>query len=252
MENNTENTQPTTEESAKERFTRTLNEYAQKIKSVRNDVYTTKWWQFVINFILGGGALALLVASMFTKGTTMAICAIGGIALAIGLIVFNYVLHSITPTSFLQYTYLDGNRDKTFRFMVLSKKRAAFYDGTHTIESNRDMAAMMDEPLFTQYRFDFFADMEPTERIFDGKKEEFKGVLTEGDKRYKCRIVFANGLPLYGSVGGARIKYFDVNNTKEKFVVPVALKSAAKALKVEFPKIPGLYVKDDVKDYTKQ
>lgn len=251
MENNTENTQAT-EESAKERFTRTLNEYAKKITSARNDVYTTKWWQFVINFMLGGGALALLVVSMFTKGTTMAICAGGGILLAIGLIVFNYVLHSVTPTSFLQYTYLDKGRNKAFRFMVLSKKRAAFYDGTHTIECNRDDAAMMDEPLYTQYRFDFFADMEPTERIFDGTKEEFRGVLTEGGKSYKCKIVFFNGIPRYGSVGGVRIKYFDVNNTKEKFVVPVTLKRAAKVLNVEFPKIPGLYVKDDVKDYTKQ
>ncbi|MDE6029001.1 MAG: hypothetical protein K2F90_01615 [Clostridiales bacterium] len=251
MENDTENAQ-TPEESAKERFTRTLNEYAQKIKSVRNDVYTTKWWQFVINFVLGGGGLALLVASMFTKGTTMAVCAITGIVLAIGLIVFNYVLRSITPTSFLQYTYKDGGRDKAFRFMVLSKKRAAFYDGEHTIECNGDMASMMDEPLYTQYRFDFFVDMEPTERISAGAKEEYKGTLTEGGKRYKCKIVFFNGVPRYGSVGGARIKYFDVNNTKEKFVVPVALKSAAKALKVEFPKIAGLYIRDDVKDYTKQ
>ncbi|MDE6200839.1 MAG: hypothetical protein K2M47_04325 [Clostridiales bacterium] len=252
MENNTENAQPATEESAKERFTRILNEYAQKITSVRNDVYTTKWWQFVINFLLGGGAIALLVVSMLTKGTAMAMCAISGIALVIGVIVFNYVLRSITPTSFLQYTYFDGGRDKRFRFMVLSKKRAAFDDGTHTIECNRDMAAMMDDPLLTQYRFDFFADMDPTERIYDGRREEFRGVLTEGDKQYKCKIVFVNGVPLYGSIGGARIKYFDVNNTKEKFVVPVTLKRAAKALKVEFPKIPGLYVKDDIKDYTKQ
>ncbi|MDE7107793.1 MAG: hypothetical protein K2O39_05660 [Clostridiales bacterium] len=251
MENNTENIQAT-EESAKERFTRTLNEYAKKITSVRNDVYTTKWWQFVINFILGGGALALLLASMFTKGTVMAMCAISGIALVIAVVVYNYILRSITPTSFLQYTYLDSHREKTFRFMVLSKKRAAFDDGTQTIECNRDMAGILDVPLLTQYRFDFFADMEPTERIFDGKREEYKGVFTEGGKRYKCKIVFFDGMPRYGSIGGARIKYFDVNNTKEKFVVPVTLKRAAKALNVEFPKIPGLYVKDDIKDYTKQ
>lgn len=251
MENNTENTQ-TTEESAKDRFTRTLSEYAQRITSVRNDIYTTKWWQFVVNFILGGGAIALLVASMLTKGAAMAWCAVCGIVLVVAVIVFNYVLRSITPTSFLQYTYFDSGRDKQFRFMVLSKKRAAYYDGVHTIECNRDTAAMMDDPLYTQYRFDFFADMEPTERIFDGTKEEFRGVLTDNGKQYKCKIVFFDGLPRYGSIGGARIKYFDVNNTKEKFVVPVTLKRAAKALKVEFPKIPGLYVKDDIKDYTKQ
>ncbi|MDE7164667.1 MAG: hypothetical protein K2O04_04505 [Clostridiales bacterium] len=240
------------EESAKERFTRTLKSYAQSINSARNDVYTTKWWQFVLNFLLGGGALALLIASMFTKGTAMAVCSILGIVLVIALIVFNYVLRSITPSSFLQYTYLERDKNNRYRYMILSKKRAVFDDGTNTIECNRDAAAMLEEPMFTQYRFDFFAYMQPKERITDGKKEEFRGVLTENGKQYKCRIVFSGGVPLYGSVGGARIKYFDVNNTKEKFVVPVNLKRAAKALKVDFPKIPGLYIKDDVKDYTKQ
>lgn len=252
MENNIATETAEQPESAKERFTRTLKEYAQNINSVRNDVYTTKWWQFVVNFLLGGGSLGLLIASMFTTGTAMAVTAILGIVLFVAIIVYNYVLRSITPSSFLQYTYLERGKDKRLRYMILSKKRAAFDDGTHTIECNRDSAAMLESPMFLQYRFDFFADMEPTERITDGSKEDYRGVLTEGGKQYKCRIVFSDGVPLYGYVGGARIKYFDVNNTKEKFVVPVNLKRAAKALKVEFPKIPGLYVKDDVKDYTKQ
>ena len=64
--------------------------------------------------------------------------------------------------------------------------------------------------------------------------------------------MFKDGAPLYGSVGGGRIKYFDVNDTKNKFVVPAELKRAVKGFGVEFPKIQGLYVRDDVKDYTKQ
>lgn len=239
-------------QSMKERFTATLKDYANRINSVRNDVYTTKWWQFLVNFTLGAGAIALLIASMVTDGVAMAVCAILGIALVISVFVFNYVLRSITPTSFLQYTYLERAKGRRLRYLILSKKRAAFYDGTNTIECNRDSAAMMEAPQFEQYRFDFFADMVPTERISDGKNEKFKGILEHDGKRYKCSIVFADGLPKYGSVGGVRIKYFDVNNTREKFVVPVTLKRAAKALKVDFPKIPGLYVKDDVKDYTKQ
>ncbi|MCH5156019.1 MAG: hypothetical protein J1F69_05365 [Clostridiales bacterium] len=239
-------------QSAKERFTATLKEYANRINSVRNDVYTTKWWQFVVNFLLGAGAFALLLASMLTDGGVMAVCAILGVALVIALFVFNYVVRSITPSSFLQYTYLERDKGRRLKYMILSKKRASFFDGEHTIESNRDMAAMMEQPLFEQYRFDFFADMDPTERITDGEKEAFKGVLEHDGKQYNCRIVFVSGIPIYGTVGGARIKYFDINNTKEKFVVPVTLKRAAKALKVDFPKIPGLYIKDDIKDYTKQ
>lgn len=239
-------------EPASARFSRALNDYAERITSVRNDVYTTKWWQFVINFVLGGGALAMLIVSMFTKGLTMSLCAIFGVVSVVGLLVYNYVLHSVTPTSFLQYTYIDKAKSRRLKFLVLSKKRAAYFDGTHTIESNRDEAALMDGPIFEQYRFDFFADMQPTERIVSGMREQYNGILTHDGKKYKCKIVFDNGVPLYGSIGGVRIKYFDVNKTKEKFVVPVTLKRAAKALNVEFPKVPGLYIKDDVKDYTKQ
>ncbi|MDE6293722.1 MAG: hypothetical protein K2L88_03770, partial [Clostridiales bacterium] len=172
-----ENTAPT--ESAKERFTRTLKEYAENITSARNDVYTTKWWQFVLNFLFGAGALALLIASMLTTGTAMAVCSVLGIVLVIALLVFNYVLRSITPSSFLQYTYLERGKDKRYRYLILSKKRAAFEDGTHTIECNRDSAAMLEESLFSRYRFDFFADMEPTERITAGTREDYRGVLTE-------------------------------------------------------------------------
>lgn len=238
--------------SAKERFTASLKAYAENITSARNDVYTTKWWQFVINFLLGGGALGLLIASMFTKDAAMAVCSVLGILLVVAVFVFNYVMRSITPSSFLQYTYIDRDRGKRLRYMILSKKRTLFSDGVNVIECNGDSAAMLEQAPFELYRFDFFADMIPLERISDDTKEKFKGVIEHDGKRYKCAVVFKDGIPLYGSVGGARIKYFDVNNTKEKFVVPINLKRAAKLLKVEFPKTPGLYIKDDVKDYTKQ
>ena len=249
MEEVEQNNEP---KSAKQRFSASLKDYAARITSARNDVYTTKWWQFVINFFLGGGALGLLIASMLTHGATMAVCSILGVVLVVTLFVFNYVMRSITPSSFLQYTYLDREKGRRLRYLILSKKRAVFCDGTNAIECNADSAALLEQPPFELYRFDFFADMDPTERITDDAREKYKGVIDHDGKKYKCSIVFIDGVPRYGSVGGARIKYFDVNNTKEKFVVPVNLKRAAKLLKVDFPKTPGLYIKDDVKDYTKQ
>lgn len=253
MENNEQNTQDTPQaESAKARFTKSLKDYAARITSVRNDVYTTEWWQFVVNFVLGGGALGLLLASMFTDGSVMLWTAIGGIVLVVGLIVFNIVMRSMVPTSFLQYTYVDREKRKTYRFRILSKTRATYFDGETTIESNRDVAAKLDAPMLTRYRYDFFADIDPTERVSDGEKEIYKGTLTDSGKSYKCKIVFKNGAPLFGTIGGTRIKYFDMNNTKDKFVVPVELKRAAKLLDVPFPKIPGLYIRDDVKDYSRQ
>lgn len=248
----TENTVAAKAESTGERFSRSLAEYACSITSVRNDVYTTQWWQFLVNFLLGGGALGMLIASMFTDGGVMVGMSVGGIAAVIAVVVFNYVLRSVTPASFLQYTYLDKAKDKRYCFQVLSKKRATFSDGENTIECYRDTAAKLDSPYLAQYRFDFFADMTPTERTTDGMRETYKCYIDGNGKRVKCKIVFVNGKPLYGSVGGARIKYFDVNSTKDKFVVPVTLKRAAKLLDIPFPKLPGLYIRDDVKDYTKQ
>lgn len=237
-------------ETPNEEISRILIERAEKITSVRNDVYTTKWWQLVINFILGAGALVLLILSMVYNGKLMAAFAFSGVGVGIALLLFNYILRSMSPTSFLQYTCID--RGRRFCFLILSKTRASFTDGTDTIECNRDVAARLDAPLYTQYRFDFFKDMDVSTRIVEGEKETYIGTIEDGGKTYKCKIVFLKGMPVYGTVGGARIKYFDINHTKDKFVVPYALKAAAKALNIVFPKLPGIYVRDDVKDLTKQ
>lgn len=242
------------EPDTKAKFTQTLKNRAAEITSVRNDVYTTKWWQFVVNFLLGGGALACLIASMPTKGVVMTICACLGFALIVGLIVFNYLIHSLTPSSFLQYTYIDRERDKRYTFQILSRTRATYFDGERVVECNRNMAAEQGEPFFAQYRFDFFADMDVSVRITSGNRETYKGDFSCDGKTYKCKIVLVGDKPYYGSVGGCRIKYFDINNTKDKFVVPATLKQAAKTLGIPFPKLPGLHVRDDVacKDYSKQ
>lgn len=51
------------------RFSQTLRDRAQKITSVRNDVFTTKAWQLALNFLLGGAAVAMLIISMVADGT---------------------------------------------------------------------------------------------------------------------------------------------------------------------------------------
>ncbi len=81
-------------------------------------------------------------------------------------------------------------------------------------------------------------------RIGKVDREIYKGSVEIDGKRHKCKIVFKDGRPLYGSVGGGRIK--------NKFVVPADLKRAVKGFGVDFPKLQGLYVRDDIKDVTKQ
>lgn len=236
--------------NTRERFSRMLAEYADGIKTVRNDVFTTKWWQLALNFVLGLGAVALLIVSMVVHGTMGTVGAILGVVLVIVVIVFNMGLRAFVPSSFLQYTCYD--KGVRYCFQVLSKTRTSFSDGTNFIEVDRGEAVRLAETSYNRYRFDFFRDMSVDMRIVEDERETFKGTLEHKGKKYKSRIVFKNGTPLYGSVGGARIKYFDVNVTKDKFVVSSVLKRAVKNFGVNFPKLPGLYVRDDIKDATKQ
>ena len=236
--------------SPRERFNSTLVERAESITSVRNDVFTTSWWQLALNFVLGAGALVMLILSMALGGTMSTVGAIVGVVLVVILIVYNMALRAYMPLSFLQYTSItDGKR---YCFRILSKTRSSFSDGKNNIEVDRGEAVRLEHMSYSQYSYDFFKYIDADMRIVNGDTETFKGTYAYNGKTYKSKIVFKNGAPLFGVIGGARIKYFDVNNPKERFVVPVALKRAVLEFKVEFPKVQGLHVRDDVKDLTKQ
>ena len=237
-------------DSPRERFHNTLVERAQSITAVRNDVFTTTWWQLALNFVLGAGALVLLILSMVLDGTATTVCAIVGVVLIIILVVYNMALRAVKPMSFLQYTYISNG--KRYCFRILSKTRSSFFDGENNIEFDRGEGVRLEQMSYAQYMFDFFKDMDANVRIATADREIYKGTYEHSGKKYKSKIVFKDGAPLYGVIGGARIKYFDVNSRKEKFVVPVELKRAVNGFGVEFPKIPGLHVRDDMKDLTKQ
>ncbi len=225
--------------SARERFGKTLQERAEKIKTVRNDVYTVKYWQLAFNFVIGVSAIVLLIVSMTVDSTP---CLISAICCAVVVVVFNLIIRAVAPMSFLQYTAIVG--DKRYCFQILSKNESLFSDGENAVEYNRMEYVKTDGVRFPQYRFDFFKDMDVDVRIGKPDREIFKGRATFEGKTYKCKIVFKSGVPYYGSFGGARIKYFDVNDTKEKFVVPEGLRKAAEAFDVPFPKLAGIRTLD--------
>ena len=150
----------------------------------------------------------------------------------------------------MQYSARDG--DKRYCYRILGKERSLFTDGDNVIEVDRGNRFTADGLEFPQYRFDFFADMDASVRIGKADREIYKGTLDCDGKTYKCKIVFKNGVPFYGSVGGTRIKYFDVNDTKEKFVVPQELVEAVKAAGVSVPKLPGVIFKSGTFNATRQ
>ncbi|MCH5162408.1 MAG: hypothetical protein J1G38_02830 [Clostridiales bacterium] len=236
--------------SARERFKRTLTEKAQAIKCVRNDVYTAKYWQLALNFVLGAGAVVLLIISFFKDGWVGTTCLLVALGAVVVVIVLNLAMRAFVPISFLQYTVLENG--KRYCFQILGKQRSLFCDGEVAVEFDRFECIKREGELFPQYRFDFFKDMEPTVRIGKVDREIYKGRLECEGKTYRCKIVFKDGAPYYGVVNGARIKYFDVNSTKEKFYVPENLKKTAESFGVEFPKLPGLYVIESHDKATKQ
>lgn len=229
-------------ETTRERFHRTLASRAADIKSVRNDVFMLKVWQLALNFLLGGGTIALLVVSMINTELVGTICMICGIVLFVVAIIYNVALRARSPMSFLQYTAYD--RGRRCCYQIISKTRAAFSDGEHSVEVDKTSYVGEAGLCYPQYPFDFFAEMDADVRIASAEKETFKGTIEVDGKTKKCSITFKNGVVSSGTIGGVRIKYFDVNETSVKFVVPKTLRDAAKCCGFELPKLPGVHITD--------
>ncbi|MDE7464678.1 MAG: hypothetical protein K2M48_06575, partial [Clostridiales bacterium] len=150
-------------ETTRERFHRTLQERAQSVKCVRNDVYTVKYWQLALNFFMGAGAVVLLILSMAMDAPVSTACLISALVAVAAVVVLNLALRAVAPMSFLQYTAVE--KDKRYVFMVLSKHRSLFTNGEDTVEFDRLEYVKSTAAPFPQYRFDFFADMDVDLRI---------------------------------------------------------------------------------------
>lgn len=224
-----------------------LKDRASKITSVRNDIFTLNKLQLAFNVLLGLCAAAGLIVSMFIDGTARVVVTLVSIVLIIVFAVYNFAIRTVAPMNVLQFTCVDG--EKIYTFQILSQKRSAFSDGKNHIETERGDVKRLPSLYFPHCKYDFFADMTATARGIENGLDVFDGVLAVKNKKYKCRIAFDGEIPVFGRIGGVRIKYFNVNNPKEKFIVPTELKRAVKSLDVAFPKLNGLHVRDDATNF---
>lgn len=188
---------------------------------------------------------------MALDGAAAKVCAAVGVAGAVIVAVYNFARRAVVPSSIMQYTYLSDD-GKRYTLRVLSKKRSGFYDGKYNLEVERGEGLFLEKMPCERFVFDFFANMDIAVRIVKDGREIFKGRTTVGGKTYPCKIAFDGDRPLYGTVGGGRIKYFDINDTSHKFLIPTELKTAAKSANIFFPKIPGVHVKDDITNVKKR
>lgn len=237
-------TQTETNPEQQAEYTATLRRRAAAITSVRNDVYAFKLWQMLVNFALAGIAIAGLIVSMAVdEGALKTAFTVIGVVFAVIFLVVFFSFRTLSPSSFQQFTCID--RGKTYRYQVFSPKRTAFSDGVNNIEVERGAGTRLRELTGAVFRYDFFIDMKEITRTESDGKETFSGTITHDGKTLKCKITFDGEKPTAGEIDGARIKYFDINNTKQKFIVPTELRAVVKEMGVPFPKIVGLHVRDD-------
>ena len=114
-------------DGALDEYSQILEARAAAIKSVRNDIFNTKWWQLALNFLLGGAAVAGLIVSMTVEGTVGTVCTIVGVALIIIFVVYNFALRTVAPMSIMQYTRIENG--KRYCFQILSKRVRRFRTG---------------------------------------------------------------------------------------------------------------------------
>lgn len=231
-----------TDDDMQERYSERLNAIAQSVKCVRNDIYTIKIWQMAINFALGLSAIVFLVLSLVGGNSIKLGFFFPGLVLVVAVVVYNIVLRFVAPMSFLQYTAITA--DKRYCFQIMSKNWSIFSDGENICEVDRAMFKQPESLRFPQYRFDFFTDMQNITRTSSADKEVFSGFMTVDGKRIKCKIVLKDGVLYNAAVNGTRIKYFDVNDSKQKFVVPSSLKESAKAFGIPWPKLQGIHIQE--------
>lgn len=233
------------ENPVRERLKKTLSDRAAKLKTVQAEVYTLSRARLIFNFVCGLAAVVLLIVSLVNSSNTdlATPCIIAALVLvAVTLVLYFMSKFGYTPSSYLQYSVKRG--DGEIIFQSISRDRAVFCDGKHTVEYNKLDAVLRDGIFFPELKNDFFVDMRVNMRVGKTDTETFYGTVEVDGKTKKCKIVFRNGVLDKGNVGARRIKYYGFNDTCEDFVVPASLKDAAKTLDVTWPDdIPKLRLK---------
>lgn len=234
-----------------EKLTQEVHALADSVKLVRTDVYTLHPIFVILNLVIGAGAIAALIAALFNMNTvTFTVCIFVAIGALVVIVAYNLAIRLKGPMSYTEY-FGDDNGRRCY-FMNFSKRWAFFSDGTNHIESDRMYVKKRDGMLFEQYRFDFFTDMQVYSKTEKNGFTTYTGEFTCREKTYKAKLKLNNGELWSATINGARLKYFDVNSTTEKYNVTPLLFDALKAAKVEWPKLSTVTHKAPKKEQDKK
>lgn len=216
----------------------------ESVSCVRTHAYMLPFWTIIINFSMGIGAIVFLILSAINSlgAQLLRVSLIISIVLIAGVLVFTLILKVRGPSTINHYMYKKDGTMYTFGF--INKYQQYFSDGVNNIESDRQFVRRHKKPMYFQYSINFIPLMEVYSKEEKPLKQDtltiYKGAMLYDDKRYKCRLRLKNGGLYLADVGGARLKFFDVNNEQEKYTVTEALREAVHAAKVDWPKIPSV------------
>lgn len=214
-----------------------LKEIERGINLIHTDVYSLSMVVVIANLVLGLVTIALLILSFlpFIPSEVSRVLLIVGVVLAVVLLGLYIYIRSKGPSSFSHYCARSGDGKKKYRYINYSKRSKFFSDGNNAIESEGVYVRIHDNLPHEEYLHDFFLKLKNVNKREEGGFVEYSGTLDVRGKAVKGKLRLSGGVVIDGKVGGARLKFFDVNDADAKFYVSPALEEAVKAAKVTWP-----------------
>lgn len=221
------------------RYEEELKEIEHGINLIHTDVYALSMLIVAANLVLGFVTIVLLILSFlpFIPSEVSRVLLIVGVVLAVVLLGLYVYIRSKGPSSFSHYCVRSGDGKKKYRYMNYSKRSKFFSDGGNVIESEGVYVRIHDNLPHEEYLHDFFLKLKNVSKHEEDGFVEYSGTLDVRGKAVKGRLRLSGGVMIDGKVGGARLKFFDVNDINAKFYVSPALEEAVKAAKVTWPAV---------------
>lgn len=208
-----------------------MQKKADKLRSVRSEIYHTSSRQSLVILVLAVTVLAGMALSLVNGAVAFKIVG-GSIMLVGGLVIISLYLklRKNGPLSFVQYDFEVENGEWA-TLQAISKNKLAFSYRGKTIRWEK--GAVSSSPLYyDQPKWNWFLSCS-----FDDMQERDKQMteLSFKSSGRKNFIQLKDGFPYYAETMGKRIHYLELNSIKKELFVPRELYSTIKKAGVTLP-----------------
>lgn len=209
-----------------------LEELAASTKTLRADVYTLPLWLAVANIAFTAPAFALIISLLFLDGAAKLAVFIVAISLIIIIVAYNITLR-VRATAYTQYVYKETSG--IWVFQIFSKTWGEYVYKDTVLSYSSQKLTKQQTPKNAHLLPLAFVDADIHSKTQADNTVKYCGTLPKKGKSVKYTLTVKDGVPWAATVGGARIKYFDYNDTNIFFDIPFRLWDALKAAKAKLP-----------------